>query len=191
MTAAPRKLSTADERRGTVVRTAIDAFAARGYYGTTTTEVARHAGISQAYLYRLFPDKEALFVSVVNHCADRILQCMADAAAEVRSGDPEAVLFAMGDAYARLIAERNLFMVLMQAKCAASEPAIGEAIRACYAEAVEYVREVSGASEGQIQMYFVRGFWCDAVTAMGVDQVDAPWARTLAHGLLHYAPESG
>ncbi|QXJ22343.1 TetR/AcrR family transcriptional regulator [Actinomadura graeca] len=187
--ATPRRLSTADERRTTVVRTATDAFAARGYYGTTTTEVARHAGISQAYLYRLFPGKEALFVAVVNHCADRILQCLADSAAQVRSGDPEAILFAMGDAYARLIVDRNLPMVLMQAKCAASEPAIGEAIRACYAEAVEYVREVSGASEGQIQMYFLRGFWCDAVTAMAIDQVDAPWARTLARGLAHYPPQ--
>jgi len=188
VTVAPRKLSTAAERRATVMRTAIGAFAARGYYGTTTTEVAQHAGISQAYLYRLFPDKESLFVAVVNHCAERVMQCLADGAARVQSGDPEAVLLAMGDAYALLIADRNLLMVLMQAKCAASEPAIGEAIRACYAEAVEYVRAASDGSEAQIQTFFVQGFWCDSMAAMGIEQVHARWARTLTLGLLHYPP---
>ncbi|MFF3919180.1 hypothetical protein ACFYZB_38200 [Streptomyces sp. NPDC001852] len=35
-----RQLSTAEERRETVLRIAIGAFAARGYCGTTTTEAA-------------------------------------------------------------------------------------------------------------------------------------------------------
>ncbi|MEU6094449.1 MFS transporter [Streptomyces sp. NPDC047079] len=60
-----RQLSTAEERRETVLRTAIGAFAARGYRGTTTAEVAKAAGISQAYVYRLFPSKESLFTAVV------------------------------------------------------------------------------------------------------------------------------
>ncbi|WP_157495705.1 helix-turn-helix domain-containing protein, partial [Kutzneria sp. 744] len=43
----PRTLSTSEERRETVLRTAVETFASRGYYGTTTTEVATRAGISQ------------------------------------------------------------------------------------------------------------------------------------------------
>jgi AcrR family transcriptional regulator len=190
MATAHRKLSTADERRATVMRTAINAFAARGYYGTTTTEVAEHAGISQAYLYRLFPDKLALFVAVVDHCAVRIRECLADGAARAQDGDPEAALAAMADSYARLIADRDLLMVVMQANCAASEPAIGEAVRACWAKAVEYVRAVSGASEEQIQSFFARGFLCNAAVAMEAVDVDAPWARTLAGDLRHYPPQT-
>ncbi|RZS44755.1 TetR family transcriptional regulator [Herbihabitans rhizosphaerae] len=181
-----RRLSTADERRETVLRTAIGAFAARGYYGTTTTEVAKAAGISQAYVYRLFPDKEALFVAVIEHCSLRIREVFADAAAAANGSDPAAVLHALGGAYARLIVDKDLLLVLTQAKCAASEPAIGAAIRDTYAKEVEYVRAVSGADDAAIQNFFARGLLCNALIAMGVDQVDAPWARTLLAGIRHY-----
>ncbi|GGV17980.1 hypothetical protein GCM10010182_44050 [Actinomadura cremea] len=187
-TPAPRKLSTAGERRATVLRTAIGAFAARGFYGTTTTEVAGHAGISQAYLYRLFPDKEALFVAVVDHCALRIRECLADGAARAGSGDPEAILAAMAEAYARLVADRDLLMVLVQAGCAAAEPAIGAAVHACYARQVEYVRAASGAGDGQVQDFFARTFLCNAVVAMNAEDLDAPWARTLARDLRRHPP---
>lgn len=81
-----RQLSTAEERRETVLRTAIRAFASRGYFGTTTSEVAKAAGISQAYVYRLFPNKEALFVAVVEHCFVRVRASLeaGAAGAEVR-----------------------------------------------------------------------------------------------------------
>ncbi|OLR92789.1 TetR/AcrR family transcriptional regulator [Actinokineospora bangkokensis] len=185
-TSKERVLSTADERRKTVLRTAIHAFAAKGYYGTTTTEVAKEAGISQAYLYRLFPDKEALFVAVIEHCSQVMARCMSDGAAAARSTDPEEVLAAMGDAYARLIVDRDLLMVLRQAECAASVPAIGDAVRAHLAKQVEYARAVSGASPEQVQRFFATGQLCNLYTAIGAEQVDAPWARTLGLNLRHY-----
>ena len=60
MPIASRKLSTAEERRGTVLRTAIQAFAARGYYGTTTVEGTTSAGESGSILYasRLSVERE-------------------------------------------------------------------------------------------------------------------------------------
>ncbi|MFI9010834.1 TetR/AcrR family transcriptional regulator [Actinosynnema sp. NPDC053489] len=183
-----RRLSTAEERRGTVLRTALGAFAARGYYGTTTGEVAKSAGISQAYVYRLFPDKETLFLAVVEHCFARIRESLADGVARARGSTPEAVLDAMGEAYARLIAEEDvLLLVQMHAQCAAiSEPAVREVVRDGYARTVEYVRGVSGGDEDQVQGFFARGMLCHLVTAVGADAVDAPWARTLAKGIRHY-----
>ncbi|MFJ2745148.1 TetR/AcrR family transcriptional regulator [Streptomyces sp. NPDC087440] len=85
--------------RDTVLRTAIRAFAARGYYGTTTTEAAKAAGISQAYVYRLFPDKQALFVAVIEHCASRMREGLADGAADAAGADPASVLDALKRAY--------------------------------------------------------------------------------------------
>ncbi len=35
---------------------AIDCFAQKGFYGTTTHEIADWVGISQPYLYRLYPN---------------------------------------------------------------------------------------------------------------------------------------
>ncbi|MEU5696850.1 TetR/AcrR family transcriptional regulator [Actinosynnema sp. NPDC020468] len=186
--ASARKLSTADERRDTVLRTAIGAFAARGYYGTTTGEVAKSAGISQAYVYRLFPDKEALFLAVVEHCFARIRDGFAEGAAAADGGSAEAVLWAMGDTYARLIgSETALLAVQMHAQCAAlSEPAVREVVQRGYARAVEYVRSVSGGTEAQVQDFFARGALCHLVVASAADSVDAPWATTLAAGIRHY-----
>ncbi|GGY80733.1 TetR family transcriptional regulator [Streptomyces olivaceoviridis] len=62
----------------------------------------RRAGISQAYVCWLFPNKELLFTAVVEHCFVRARTCPERAAAEARGCSPEAVLGAMGDAYARL-----------------------------------------------------------------------------------------
>ncbi|MEV0676173.1 TetR/AcrR family transcriptional regulator [Actinosynnema sp. NPDC050436] len=183
-----RRLSTADERRETVLRTALGTFGAKGYYGTTTGEVAKAAGISQAYVYRLFPDKEALFLAVVERCFARIRESLGDGVAEARGSDPDAVLHAMGEVYARLIAEEDaLLRVQMHAQCAAiSEPAVRAVLQRGYARTVEYVRGVSGADERRVQEFFARGMLCHLVVAVDAGEVDAPWARTLSAGIRHY-----
>ncbi|XVS66644.1 TetR/AcrR family transcriptional regulator [Actinosynnema sp. CA-299493] len=186
--ASERRLSTAEERRETVLRTAIGAFAARGYYGTTTGEVAKSAGISQAYVYRLFPDKETLFLAVVEHSFARVRERFADGVAQARGSTPEDVLSAMGDAYAHLISEEStLLLVQMHAQCAAiSEPSVREVFQRGVARTVEYVRGVSGGSEEQVQQFFATGMLCHLVMATHADDVDAPWARTLSKGIRHY-----
>jgi AcrR family transcriptional regulator len=45
-----------DERRQSIVAAAIGCFAQKGFYGTTTHEIADWVGISQPYLYRLYPN---------------------------------------------------------------------------------------------------------------------------------------
>jgi len=181
-----RQLSTAEERRDTVLRTAVRAFAARGYYGTPTVDIAKEAGISQSYLYRLFPAKEDLFIEVVRHCFQLVRESLAEGAAKAVSAEPAAVLDAMGEAYARLISDPDLLMLQMQAQCAAREPAIGEVVRAEYARLVEYVRAASGGADKEVQQFFAIGALCHLVVAIGVPAVDARWARTLDDGIRHY-----
>jgi AcrR family transcriptional regulator len=174
-----RQRSTADERRATVLRTAIKTFAERGYYGTSTMDVAKAAGISQGYLYRLFKDKETLFAALVDHCSSLLRDSAAEAASSVRSTDPESVLKALTASYDEVIADRDVLMILMHAQCSASEPVIGDAVRACYAKQVEYVRAVSGAPQEQIRRYFADGLLTNVLVAMGALTLDAPWVRTL------------
>ncbi|MFC0437742.1 TetR/AcrR family transcriptional regulator [Kutzneria buriramensis] len=182
----PRTLSTSEERRDTVLRTAVETFASRGYYGTTTTEVATRAGISQAYVYRLFPNKEALFLAVVEHAFDLVRDSLARGAAAAASTDPELVLRAMADSYAELISDQNLILVQLHAQAAAAaEPTVREAVRAGYARVVEYVRSVSGASEPQVQNFFAVGMLCHLIVAIDASSVDAPWARVLSAGIKH------
>src|SRR6185312_6289803 len=95
---APR--STADERREDVLAAAVVEFAAGGLDGTSTDAIARRAGISQPYLFRLFPTKKALFVAAVERTFARVAQTFREAA-EGRYGLEAKE--AMGDAYLELL----------------------------------------------------------------------------------------
>src|SRR3954466_7495653 len=63
---------TADERRAEIIEAAVKAFAQGGLDGTSTDDIARIAGVSQPYLFRLFGTKRELFLAAVGRCFDRI-----------------------------------------------------------------------------------------------------------------------
>lgn len=56
---------TADERRNAIVAAATNVFAEKGFHGTTTRELAKAAGVSEALLYKHFPSKESLFSAML------------------------------------------------------------------------------------------------------------------------------
>ena len=56
---------TADERRDAIVAAATQVFAENGFHGTTTRELAKAAGVSEALLYKHFPSKESLFSAML------------------------------------------------------------------------------------------------------------------------------
>ena len=59
-----RARSSASQRRGDVLAAAASEIAARGAIGWRTRDVATRAGISDAYLFRLYPTKRALLHEV-------------------------------------------------------------------------------------------------------------------------------
>src|SRR3954464_1736348 len=67
--ATTRTLSTAEDRREAVLQAALPIVAARGIAATPTAEIAKRAGISHAYLFRLFPTKSDLAVALVERAA--------------------------------------------------------------------------------------------------------------------------
>ena len=70
--AAKSKLKmSSDERRAAIIRTVRCVFAQKGFHGTTTRELARAAGVSEALLFRHFPNKEALFAAIKDSCHDQ------------------------------------------------------------------------------------------------------------------------
>src|ERR1035437_2095927 len=100
-----RKRMPAAQRRELVLEAAVPEFAAHGLAGTSTEVVARRAGISQPYLFRLFPTKKALFVALVDRCFRRVQDTFTTAAADL-SGDE--ALAAMAEAYEQLLTDRTL-----------------------------------------------------------------------------------
>jgi AcrR family transcriptional regulator len=61
---------SSDERRAAIIRTVGCVFAEKGFHGTTTRELAKAAGVSEALLFRHFPNKEALFSAIKSSCTD-------------------------------------------------------------------------------------------------------------------------
>jgi AcrR family transcriptional regulator len=143
---AIRQLSTAAERRPAVVEAALRRFAQTGYGGTTTAEIAAAAGISQAYVFRLFGSKQDLFIAALEHCFSRVQAAVAGGAEQANSVDPAAVLDGMAVAYAQLLSDRDLLLMQVQAMAAANEAPIQQRLQACYARLTTFVLERSGAS---------------------------------------------
>src|SRR5476651_154572 len=141
----PRTLSTAEERREDVLRAAMKVVGERGLYGTPTTEIARASGISQAYLFRLFPTKTELFVAVIERSYQRVRDTLIAAVAEsTRDGRP--ALQAMGEAYTDLLRDPELLLTQLQGQAAASEPAVREALRRGFQELFELAERESDAT---------------------------------------------
>ena len=74
----------AGERREQILRAAMDCFAARGFRGTTTRDIAARVGLTEAALYRHFASKEALYAAIVEKkmAAPEWMNVVAQAAAE-------------------------------------------------------------------------------------------------------------
>src|ERR671916_1824293 len=70
----PRVRKSAAERRDEIVAAALGHFAVGGYTGTSTEAIARDAGISQPYLFRLFKTKRELFLACHEICHQRVIE---------------------------------------------------------------------------------------------------------------------
>jgi AcrR family transcriptional regulator len=177
-TTTKRTLSTADERRESILVAAERVFAARGLHGTPTLEIAKQAGISQAYLFRLFPTKSELFIALAQRCNERIHVTFADAAQRAREAG-EDVLKTMGMAYIGLLADRNLLLNQLHSFAACDDPAIREQMQRGFARLHELVERESGADPEQVRLFFAQGMLLNVLAAMGAQEVDEPWAKAL------------
>jgi AcrR family transcriptional regulator len=175
---AARTLSTAEERREEILQAAERVFAARGLHGTPTMEIAKAAGISQAYLFRLFPTKAELFMALVERCNERIFRTFTEAAATARAAG-EPVLTAMGMAYIGLLGDRNLLLNQLNAHAASDDPAIRDQVRRGFARLVELVERESGAGAEEVRMFFAQGMLLNVMAAIEAQDVDEHWAQVL------------
>ncbi len=162
----------AEQRRELVLGEAMAAFAAHGYAGTSTEEVARRAGISQPYLFRLFPTKKALFLALVERCFRRLRDEFAAAAGELTGED---ALTAMADAYEALLDDRILLLLQMQAYAACEDPEIRDATRTGFRKLWEQVERITGLPYQTVVDFFAVGMLMNVAAAMNLPEVDARW----------------
>ena len=153
---------------------AIAEFAVAGYHGTPTESIARRAGISQPYLFRLYGTKKELFLACVERCFDRTLETFRRAA----EGAPEAErLQAMGRAYLELLADRELLLFQLQTYAAAEDEAIRTAAQRRYEELADTVCELGGLDRQGVLPFIGQGMLLNIAAALDLDPERWIWER--------------
>ena len=179
MSPSDTRMSAAD-RRDDVLDHALTAFAAKGYEGTSTEDIARAAGISQPYLFRLFGTKKELYIASVSRCFRETLELFQRAAEGLRG---EEALHAIGHAYMEQLAQDEVWLrAQMQAYAASDDPEIRAAVRAGYGDLIAYARRVSGADWPTIWQFFSNGMMLNVMASMGMTNDPEPWMVELLEG---------
>jgi AcrR family transcriptional regulator len=184
MAQATTTRQTADERRVAVLAAATVEFALRGLHGASTDAIARSAGISQPYLFRLFRTKKELFIAVIEDCLARTLESFRAAAAGTSGTE---ALEAIGHAYGESLEnDRTMLQGQLQSYAASVEDAdIREATARGFGRLVDYVETVSGADRATVARFFAKGMLMNVLAAMEYSIKDEPrdsWAARLAEG---------
>ena len=163
--------SSSEERREQLVAAAVTEFAANGFHATSTTAIAKRAGISQPYVYALFPSKHELFLAANAEVVERIRGAFAEAARGLESTEDR--LYAMGEAYIALLENREEIMFQHQANAAAGDPALRESVRREFMRLVDDVGRLSGAPKEDVCVFMAKGMFLNVIAAL--DLPEAYW----------------
>lgn len=82
-------LTVMTEKQQKILFTALELFATEGYHATSTSKIARKAGVSEALIFRHFENKDGLLQAIMNIAEEKTKVVFADI---VMSSEPEEVL---------------------------------------------------------------------------------------------------
>lgn len=171
MAPPPARLSSGD-RREQILEAASIVFAERGYAGGTTDAVAKEAGISQAYVVRMFGSKEQLFVEVARRASDRVIvgfrAAIADFDGSESEDDKQAIL---GSVYSELVADRGILLVLMHLFTLGHDPVFGPISRSCFLDIYRIIRDEAGLPPEVSTEFVARGMLMNVILAMRMPDV--------------------
>jgi AcrR family transcriptional regulator len=191
MGAPGSRRKSAEERREEIIEVALRHFAVDGYHGTSTEAIAREAGISQPYLFRLFRTKRELFLA----CEDAHHAFLLDVFTRAAEGAaPAERLGRMGQAYKdQLLPDRMALLFQMQSYAACADPDIRTHVRRCYGQLVRAVGRLSEASPAEVWAFFATGMMLNVVASLELEASDDDdeWARAWSRPELHLEPAGG
>ncbi len=163
---------TAQERREELIEAAIAEFAQGGLTGTSTEAIARRAGISHAYLFRLLGTKRELFLAAIDLAFGRVIEVFAAV-----EGSPPA--FAdLGAAYQGMIEDGHELAFQFQAYAACGDPDIRERVERRYMEIFDWVRRTTGVSVDETRLFMATGLLISVGSLIGSDSLspDGSWS---------------
>ncbi len=170
---------TAELRREAVVEAAASEFSRKGLHGASTDAIAKAAGISQPYLFRLFGTKKDLYLAATTLKMEETYQAFEQAS---RGKTGEEALHAMGDAYTDLIEDRERLQLMLQCFAGCEDPDVREAVRRVWRDLVELAERVSGAPPEVLSAFFAKGMLLNVLNAMRLFDDPTPWGDRLIAG---------
>jgi AcrR family transcriptional regulator len=172
---------TGSQRRSQMLGIAAGEFANHGLHGASIEAIAHAAGITQAYVFRMFGTKKALFLELVGAAFDRFSDGMSQAARGARGLN---ALTLMGEQYYELLAERTTLLLQLQAFAASGDAEVRDLVRARLADMWNTVSEAAGLDPVTVKSFLAFGMLLNNVAALDIDELDEPWAngvRTRIH----------
>jgi AcrR family transcriptional regulator len=168
----PRQRQSSAERRQAVLDAAVCEFGRTGYLATRTVDIARRAGVSQPYLYALFPDKRALFLACHDQATQLIRETLRRAAAEADRDAGQAELSErLGRAATAMFrANPDQLRFQFQARAAAAcDPVILTAVRDSFMAVVDESAALHhGAPRQQVLRYMAWAMLYDVAQALNL-----------------------
>jgi AcrR family transcriptional regulator len=178
-TGAGHRLS-ADERRADVVESAVKAFASSGLHGTSTEEIARLAGVSQPYLFRLFGTKRDLFLAALERMFSRLEHEFLDAADKPLVSTPDGyspVLASIAVRYGTLLHDQSLLRLQLHGFAACDDPEIRAFVSRRFSDLITLVSERSGVPGTDLRDFFAQGMLMNVAAAMQLDDSALAWGQ--------------
>ncbi|MEV4253448.1 TetR/AcrR family transcriptional regulator [Spirillospora sp. NPDC049652] len=158
---------SAEQRREQTIRAAMAEFARSGFEGTSTAAIAERVGVSQPYLFRLFPSKRALFLAAAERCFDDMELAMREAAGGLYGGE---ALTAMGHRYREILAgDPTLLRFQLQIYAAAvDDPELRALGNAKWAKLWRTIGEISGETPEEVMRFVSVGMLLNVLTAFNI-----------------------
>jgi len=170
---------TADERREAVLEAAAREFSRKGLHGASTDTIAKDAGISQPYLFRLFGTKKELYRATAARKMEETYQAFERAS---RGKTGLEALHAMGDAYLELVEDREQLQLMLQCFAACEDPDVREDVRRVWRDLVELAERASGEPPEVVSAFFAKGMLLNVLSAMRLFEDPTPWSDRLIAG---------
>ncbi len=155
-----------EDRRELILQAATDVFGQYGYYGATTDQIARAAGVSQPYVVRMFGTKEKLFIEVIERALQFILVSFRAVIAESRA-DLQSRL---GSAYVELLRQRGLLLSLMHSFVLGGDPVIGPRAREGFLEVYQFLRDEAGLAPAEAQSFLEGGMLLNTLVGLRMSE---------------------
>lgn len=173
MSTPARTRLTAQERREDVVAAAIAEFSVTGYHGTPTEAIAKRAGISQPYLFRLYGTKKELFLACVERCFDLSSETFRRAAEAVPEG--KTTFEAMGEAYLEMLANRELLLFQLQTYAASADAEVRALAQRRYGELRDDIARLAGVPPEETLPFLGQGMLLNIAAALDLQPEQWLW----------------